>query len=186
MSGSLRLAESVSGPRAGVDPGADGEPRTVLLVCTGNLCRSPMAAALLRRMLSDLGLEDRVRVASAGVAAADGRPAAALAVEVAGESGLDLTVHLSRALDAEAMRRADLVITMESIQRESLLRGFPDRAGRIHLLGSLAGEADDVVDPYGTGSIAAYRECLQRLRSLLARALPQILDLLGIQGSHSI
>ena len=139
-----------------------------------------MAAALLRRMLKDAGLEDRITVASAGIAALAGQPAAALALEAAEEAGLDLAGHRSRAVDGEAMGSAHLVMTMEEIQREALAAAFPGRAERIHLLSALAGEEGDVADPYGTGSSSAYQACLQRLEVLLEQALPRILRRLGV------
>ncbi|MFQ5946191.1 MAG: low molecular weight protein arginine phosphatase [Anaerolineae bacterium] len=151
------------------------------MVCTGNLCRSPLAAALLRRMLKDAGIEHRVTVVSAGIAALDGQPAAALALEVAAEVGLDLAGHRSRAVDREAMRGADLIVTMEQVQREALAEAFPARAERIHLLSTLAGEEGDVADPYGTGSSSAYQACLQRLEVLLRKALPRILSELDVR-----
>ncbi len=161
----------------------DREPagsQRVLLVCTGNLCRSPMAAVLLRKMLADRGLDAKITVASAGMAALDGQPAAALAVEVIEEAGLDLTGHRSRGIDGQLVRSADLIVTMEETQRESLARAFPGRAESIHVLSALAGEEGDVADPFGTGSRSAYQACLIRLRVLLERALPRMLIQLGM------
>lgn len=81
------------------------------MLCSANQCRSPIAAALLRRLLDERG-ETGVEVGSAGFRAA-GLPAAAEAVQAVSGRGIDLTPHRSRTVDAAMLRAADLVITME-------------------------------------------------------------------------
>jgi protein-tyrosine-phosphatase len=75
----------------------------LLFVCTGNLCRSPMAEALLRQRLEDANLTPRVQVRSAGVWAQEGRPASAEAIEVMAERALDIEDHRAHVLTAEDM-----------------------------------------------------------------------------------
>jgi len=85
-------------------------PKTILFVCTGNLCRSPMAAALLRRRLAEDGRADAFRVRSAGTWALDGSPAAPYARQVMAERGLDISDHRAHELTAQDVAEADLIL----------------------------------------------------------------------------
>src|SRR5437879_8944326 len=89
------------------------EPNTkrILLVCTGNICRSPLAAALLERALVERGIEG-LAVASAGTGAWDGAPVSEGAYLVGLERGLDLSGHRARLLTRELVDGADLILTM--------------------------------------------------------------------------
>ena len=105
--------------------------RRVLVVCHGNICRSPYAAALARRLLPPT-----VAVESAGFIGPD-RPSPPEAVEVAAERGIDLGEHRSQLIDFEHVREVDLVIVMDTVQRRRLLSARPELRGRVVLLGDL-------------------------------------------------
>ena len=92
----------------------DGEPTTynLLFVCTGNTCRSPMAAAIASRAIEQRGWS-HVAVQSAGIAGASDLPASENAVRVAAEHGLDLAGHRSQPLTAALIRWADLILVIE-------------------------------------------------------------------------
>jgi protein-tyrosine phosphatase len=106
---------------------AEGTP-CVLVVCTGNLCRSPLAAALLERELAAAGIEADIE--SAGLAAPFRRPPDRRLLRVADEVGLDLSGHRSEMLTLEQVQRADLVLTMTAEQRRQLEALSPDGAAR--------------------------------------------------------
>jgi ribose 5-phosphate isomerase B len=148
----------------------------VLLVCTGNTCRSAMAEGLLERLLGGpppAGIE----VSSAGTAALAGLPASAEAVEVCREVGADLTRHHSRRLTPGLLADSDLVLVMEERHREAALELLPGAAGKIHLLAEFAGgPPEPVADPIGGGT-SLYRRTRALLERLLASALPRIRDL---------
>jgi protein-tyrosine phosphatase len=137
----------------------------IVLVCTGNTCRSPMAETLLREILNEkLGNEDTVRVLSAGVAAGMGSGASPQAVEVMGNRGLDLTGHSSRPLDDAVMNVADLVLTMTRGHRAAILAAWPDMHDRVHVLRRDGG---DVTDPVGM-SVEVYESCANQIEQELS------------------
>lgn len=109
-------------------------PQVVLVVCHGNICRSPYAAALLRRRLPPI-VGDRVRVASAGFIGL-GRPCPNVAVEVAAARGLDLSGHRSQLLAAPEVYAADLIIVMNTTQRWAI-RALFGRRNHVLVLGDL-------------------------------------------------
>jgi len=138
----------------------------VLFVCTGNICRSPLAASLLERALKQRGLG--VTVTSAGTGAWDGAPASEGAYLVGLERGLDLSGHRARLLSRELVEQADLILTMARHHRARVdeLGG----EGRVHVLGEYAGrEGDDVEvsDPFG-GDLEVYRDTCVELEALAA------------------
>lgn len=158
-----------------------GAPRRLLLVCTGNTCRSPMAAALLRSMLADrLGPEAaaRVGVASAGLQVAEpGGPAAPHARQAMRERGLSLEDHRARQLEASDLAGADLVLTMTRQHLASLRCRYPEAADRLYALreyGAAGRDGEgDIADPYG-GDLATYRACAAQLAEELSRLVELI------------
>jgi protein-tyrosine phosphatase len=121
----------------------------VLIVCTGNLCRSPMAAVYLTHRLRQMGIPHEVQ--SAGIMAWADRPASELAHQVVASSGLSLDGHRSRPLTADLVAWADWVLVMEPWHRAWIARHFPAHAAKTVLLGTFVDGADDSVipDPYG-------------------------------------
>lgn len=115
--------------------------QSVLVVCVGNICRSPLGERLLRRALPDL------EITSAGVAAVVGAPADPMAAEVAAEIGLDLTGHIARQLTADLGRRAGLILVMEPGHRREIQSRFPQLSGRVMLFDQWSG-GKGIPDPY--------------------------------------
>ena len=116
--------------------------KKVLVLCTGNVCRSPTAEFLLRQKCG----ED-VIVQSAGIGALIDSPAETLAQKVAKEHGLDISTHRSRQVTMDMLKWADLVLVMERGQEEWLLSRYPWLKGKIFRYGEPM--KVDVPDPHG-------------------------------------
>lgn len=148
----------------------------ILFVCTGNVCRSPMAVGLLRSRLAKEGLADRYQVSSAGVWALDGNPASENAIAVMAERGIDITGHIAHTITADDVAQADLILVMAREQRQMLCSTWPQYAWKTHRLGDLAGKRRDIHDPYNQ-PLEAYRACANLIGEYIDRACPRILDL---------
>jgi protein-tyrosine phosphatase len=148
--------------------------KSILVVCQGNICRSPYAAGALRRMLPGQ-LPREVAVRSAGFLDA-ARPAPPAAVTAAARRGVDLGAHRSQRIDPSGVRQADLVIVMDERQERAVRLLFGKPSARIVILADLLpafGEARAIPDPVDRPLETFERvygqidECLAALRTAL-------------------
>lgn len=116
--------------------------KNILVICTGNICRSPMAEYLLRR---ELGPDFDVQ--SAGLCAVVDGSADPLARKIAAAHGVSLDGHKARQVNQDVLRWADLVLTMEERQKEYLLQRYPYLEGKAFRYGDSV--QVDIPDPYG-------------------------------------
>jgi protein-tyrosine-phosphatase len=140
----------------------------VIVVCTGNICRSPMAAGLLAHHLSgDLG--STIEVASAGTNALQGYPAQDHALEIMARIGIDISAHRARQLTREMARSADLIIAMEMAHLWFIQQWeeIPPEALHLMLEFDPKAKSRQVADPYG-GPLSGYQTCLETLRPAVA------------------
>jgi protein-tyrosine-phosphatase len=149
----------------------------ILFVCTGNLCRSPMAAGLLRWRLAEEGLDSSHPVMSAGVWAADGQPASQNAIAVMAERGIDITDHIAHTITANDVAEAELILVMGQEHAQMIRNTWPQYAWKIYRLSEMAGKRQDIQDPYG-GSIEEYRACADTISDYISRGFRHILELI--------
>jgi protein-tyrosine phosphatase len=138
----------------------------VLVVCTGNICRSPAAELLLRAGLGDPGVE----VASAGIAARAGEPVAAPMARLLAARGVEPAGFVARQLEPAALRSAGLVLTMTAEQRSAVVTRAPATVRRVFTLrefADLAGlGAGHLEERHAPGRLAALVAAAPRLRAL--------------------
>ena len=148
------------------------EKRLIVAVCTGNICRSPMAERLLAHALAaeESPLKD-MQVVSAGVAARRGDPASANSVTAMKKVGLDITNHRSQPLTPDLIDQAAAIFVMTETHRAVIQAGFDPTPRHIYLLREfMPREADkEIADPYG-GSLPLYEAC----RDEIVESIPSV------------
>jgi protein-tyrosine phosphatase len=118
--------------------------KRVLVVCVGNICRSPTAEYLLKARLAQGGCE----IISAGTNALVNRPMDPTAALVLEEHGIDGSAHRGQQLTTDLMRSSDLILTMEKSHIAAVTRGAPEVIGKVFLLGKWQADVE-IPDPYG-------------------------------------
>ncbi|MGF1730506.1 protein tyrosine phosphatase [Photobacterium kasasachensis] len=130
----------------------------ILVVCVGNICRSPSGEYLLKNLLPNK------HIASAGVGALTGKSADNMAMDVATENGVNLEGHIAQQLTSELCRDYDLILVMEKGHVEAVTKIAPEARGKIMLFGQWIGQKD-IPDPYRQS-----REAFEHSYSLIAEA----------------
>ena len=145
---------------------------SVLMVCTGNICRSPMAEGLLWHRLPEAWKPD-VSVRSAGTHGLHGNRAEPFAVRAAAVHGADISQHRASVLDADMIRSADLILAMEKYHIDKINELLFFRCRYVRLLGTFAEKREnpEIEDPYGA-PLGAYETCA----SEIVACLPGLID----------
>ena len=146
------------------------EPHRLLFVCTGNICRSPMAEGLARDYARRRAWA--VEAWSGGVLGLMDRQASVNAVKVMDELGIDISGHRSGGVELDDMIRADYVLVMELAHATELRSRFPDLEQRVMLLGSFGGLVD-IPDPIG-GWRWRYRRARNQIKTCVESFMDQL------------
>lgn len=171
---------TIQGPRISV-PSIPANPRSVLFVCKGNICRSPFAERLASKLERE-GMNSGVRFGSAGLHVPKPTSSPENAIHIARQFGVDLESHRSQSISLELVQSYDMIIAMEVWQYAELQASFKNHKDKLFLLPllSLNGQgkqygyaAFNIEDPYG-GASRDFQECFGRISSFIIELLRHI------------
>ncbi|MEE8431637.1 MAG: hypothetical protein V3S16_10335 [Candidatus Desulfatibia sp.] len=147
----------------------------IIFVCTGNICRSPMAEGFLRHKWQEMRRQD-LKVSSMGTHGLDDSPPEEHAQAVCEEHGCDISSHRSRSLIGDELQKADLIFCMEPVHKKFVQTFFPWYRERIFLLGAWPGKENrksSIADPMG-GSYEDFQRIFAMIRNHIGRILPHL------------
>lgn len=132
----------------------------IIFVCTGNICRSPMAMAYLRKKVLDNKLEDKIEVVSAGTNAIDGDKATVYAIQVMENRGVDLSSHRATNIRNIGIESADYIIAMTIEHKDKIIQNYPTVKYKVYLLKEYLPNTSylNVDDPWGL-DLNVYEHC---------------------------
>ena len=135
--------------------------QSVLFVCKGNICRSPLAEAYFQSLVEMDGR--RIMVRSAGLETTTGKPAHSKAKTVALQHRLSLEDHATTQVHKELLEQSDLIIVMEISQKDRIHKLYPSSKGKVVLLGRFdSGGPLEIADPY-SGTSEDFLSCFQQV-----------------------
>ncbi len=159
--------------------------KNILLVCTGNTCRSPMAVYLFRNYFGDTDRDQLYNFQSAGITAVSGQNMNEMADSVLADRGISADGHKSTRLSSQQIEEADLILTMTRRQARRISQNYPCAEDYVFTLGEFSGVDKEVPDPFG-GSRELYQKTLQELEKMIVRASERLPEFFAEVESRKI
>jgi protein-tyrosine-phosphatase len=152
----------------------------VLIVCTANVCRSPLGEAILKKIVEEENLTSLIKVQSCGIWGMDGQKPSELSEQVAMENNLDISQHRARSIRPEMVKPADLILCMTPDHKQELIHFFPSKKNKIFTLKEFSKKIkateSAIADPIGM-SLSFYRRIFQEMESEMKRIFPVLKQL---------
>ncbi len=164
-------------------------PICILFVCSGNICRSPMAEAMLRSMMPQ-DWQSEVKICSAGTLGIEGAPADERARKVMDEININLRSHRSQGVTAESVEQCDYILVMSSDHLDYFQEHFPEHMDKVHLLRSfkrddpLEYEKVSITDPVDA-PLERFRDTREMIHGEIMRILPRLATLVEVDLSKN-
>lgn len=167
--GVVDLYWRIRGPRIQV-PAIPANPRSILFVCKGNICRSPFAEHFASKLHRE-SMNSGIKFGSAGLYVPKPAPSPENAIKVARQFGVELENHRSQSISLELVKSYDMIIAMEVWQYAALQSSFEQYLDKLFLLPRLDSNrsgaeqgyaAFNIPDPYG-GPVGAFEKCFERI-----------------------
>ena len=174
----LRLLDAI-GMRKSNQRLAPQSSRSLLFVCFGNIMRSAMAEFLMKQALMGAGMQEQVRIVSAGLHASPGREAHPWAQQASADLGISLADHRAKLLTPEMVEQADCILAMDFQNKTELLTRYPTSQNKILMLsayGEKPWQYREIVDPY-LGDLESTRSCGRQLQICVANLMTSLFPL---------
>lgn len=151
---------------------------SILLVCTANQIRSPIAEVFLKDYLRRMAPEIKWTVQSAGIRARAGNSASNIVIEVLNKRNFDISNHQTQPITRQLVENFELILTMEDFHKEAIQTEFPESKSRLYMLSEMSNLRINVQDPVGK-KLEDFLRCVDEIDQWVLNGMPRILEILN-------